>query len=240
MSLSGPPCTYAIELAVRAPREAAVAPVGLVVGALEGRQLPRRRRRRAARSRRRPSCRCDPGRAPLGDEGDRLAVGRPGGQLLVVVAGGQLLDLAAVAVEEVEVLAPRSEVAVAVELELEAVDDDRLLRLRLLASSLSLSAGAFGSGSLTTSTRRLPSGDQAKSSTPPFCSVNFSASPPERGRIHSCVVVVVVAAVREERQEPAVRAPARRPSRTPCPSSGGRFPCRPSSSSRCGSRACLP
>src|SRR6185436_1941505 len=44
------------------------------------------------------------------------------------------------------------------------------------------SACASGSGSETTRTSLLPSGDQSKSSTPPFSSVTFSASPPVRGR----------------------------------------------------------
>src|SRR5215472_2562100 len=54
--------------------------------------------------------------------------------------------------------------------------------------SFSLSApgsSAYGSGSSTASTSFFPSGDQAKSSTPPFVSVIFSASPPRRFQTQS-------------------------------------------------------
>src|SRR4029450_12292921 len=46
--------------------------------------------------------------------------------------------------------------------------------------SLSSSFGSRGSGSLTTKTRRLPSGAQAYSETPPLTSLTFTASPPAR------------------------------------------------------------
>src|SRR5262245_23962525 len=46
---------------------------------------------------------------------------------------------------------------------------------------LSPAESAFGSGSVTTRTSFFESGDQSKSSTPPFSEVIFSASPPVRG-----------------------------------------------------------
>src|SRR6476619_3716462 len=50
----------------------------------------------------------------------------------------------------------------------------------LSAASLSSSFGSRGSGSSTTKTTRLLSGDQAYSDTPPFTSLTLSASPPAR------------------------------------------------------------
>src|SRR5262245_61359248 len=47
-------------------------------------------------------------------------------------------------------------------------------------------ASASGSGSVTTRTSFLESGDQSKSSTPPLSAVIFSASPPVRGRSQTC------------------------------------------------------
>src|SRR6478736_3145793 len=55
-----------------------------------------------------------------------------------------------------------------------------------LSPSLSSSFGARGSGSLTTKTRRLPSGAQAYSSMPPLTSLTFTASPPARLSSHNC------------------------------------------------------
>src|SRR4051812_25606653 len=52
--------------------------------------------------------------------------------------------------------------------------------------SLSSSFGSRGSGSLTTKTRRLPSGAQAYSPMPPLTSLTFTASPPARLRSQSC------------------------------------------------------
>src|SRR5215831_9690874 len=52
--------------------------------------------------------------------------------------------------------------------------------LSLFSGSLSSSFGSRGSGSLTTNTRRLPSGAQAYSSMPPLTSLTFTASPPAR------------------------------------------------------------
>src|SRR5215831_14040620 len=49
-----------------------------------------------------------------------------------------------------------------------------------LSPSLPSSFGSRGSGSSTTKTRRLPSGDQAYSSMPPLTSLTFTASPPPR------------------------------------------------------------
>src|SRR4029078_5487379 len=49
-----------------------------------------------------------------------------------------------------------------------------------LSPSLSSSFGSRGSGSSTTNTRRLPSGDPAYSSMPPLTAVTFTASPPAR------------------------------------------------------------
>ena len=86
----------------------------------------------------------------------------------------------------------------------------------------------------------MPSGDQSKSSTPPLTSVIFSASPPARGEEPELGHVVVVAAVREEREETPVRAPARVRLRLLAGGQARPSPCRPSSSSRCASRACPP
>src|SRR4051812_15726669 len=55
-----------------------------------------------------------------------------------------------------------------------------------LSLSLSSSLGSRGSGSLTTNTRRLPSGAHAYSETPPFTSLTLTASPPARLSSHSC------------------------------------------------------
>src|SRR4030095_15923131 len=48
------------------------------------------------------------------------------------------------------------------------------------------SGSSLGSGSLTTSTSRVLSGDHSKSSTPPLLSVSFSASPPLRLSNQTC------------------------------------------------------
>src|SRR3954471_23766414 len=52
--------------------------------------------------------------------------------------------------------------------------------------SLSSSFGSRGSGSLTTNTRRLPSGAHAYSSMPPLPSLTLTASPPARFISHNC------------------------------------------------------
>src|SRR5215204_876962 len=54
-----------------------------------------------------------------------------------------------------------------------------------LSPSFSSSFGSRGSGSLTTNTMRLLSGDQAYSDTPPLTSLTFTASPPARFISHS-------------------------------------------------------
>src|SRR5215471_7211050 len=54
-----------------------------------------------------------------------------------------------------------------------------------LSPSLSSSLGSRGSGSSTTNTSFLPSGDQAYSSMPPLTSLTFTASPPARLRSHN-------------------------------------------------------
>src|SRR6266545_772050 len=54
-----------------------------------------------------------------------------------------------------------------------------------LSPSFSSSFGSRGSGSPTTNTTRVPSGDQAYSDTPPFTSLTLSASPPARFISHS-------------------------------------------------------
>src|SRR5258708_3553146 len=56
----------------------------------------------------------------------------------------------------------------------------------LSPESLSSSFGSRGSGSPTTNTMRLPSGDQAYSETPPFTSLTLTASPPARSISQSC------------------------------------------------------
>src|SRR5438105_11674083 len=53
-------------------------------------------------------------------------------------------------------------------------------------SSALLSGGSRGSGSPTTNTTRLLSGDHAYSDTPPLTSLTFRASPPARSISHSC------------------------------------------------------
>src|SRR6266540_3482192 len=59
--------------------------------------------------------------------------------------------------------------------------------LSLSASFLSASLSAsLGSGSSTTSTNRLLSGDHAYSDTPPLISVSFTASPPARFSSQIC------------------------------------------------------
>src|SRR5690242_16194354 len=64
-------------------------------------------------------------------------------------------------------------------------------------SFLSSSCGSRGSGSLTTSTRRVLSGDHAKSDTPPLTSVSLLASPPTRFINHTWPFL---ASWREERK----------------------------------------
>src|SRR5688500_2309544 len=57
--------------------------------------------------------------------------------------------------------------------------------LGVFLSSASASSLSAGSGSLTTRARRLLSGDQTWSDTPPLMSVILTASPPARLRSHT-------------------------------------------------------
>ena len=194
--------------AVRAPREAAVAPLGIVVRALEGRQLAHRGARARLDREHVPVVGAVRIRPALGDESDRPAVGRPGREQFVVAAGRQGLDLAGVAIDEVEMLVPRDEVSVAVELELEPVDHDRLLRLGLLRAFLILRR--LGVGIVDHEHQALAVRRPVEVLDVPLHLREFfrlapgSRQDPELGR------VVLVAALRQEGQGPAVRAPARR------------------------------
>src|SRR5436189_2964128 len=58
--------------------------------------------------------------------------------------------------------------------------------LSVFGGSLSSSFGSRGSGSLTTNTTRVLSGDQAYSETPPLTSLTLTASPPARCISHNC------------------------------------------------------
>ncbi len=224
--------------AVRAPREAAVAPLGIVVRALEGRQLAHRGAGARLDREHVPVVGAVRIRPALGDERDRPAVGRPGREQLVVAAGRQGLDLAGVAIDQVEMLVPLDQVPVAVELELEAVDHDRLLGLRLLRALLVL--------------RRLRVGivdheHQALAVRRPVEVLDVPLHLGELFRLAARIAAGSRAGSRRSRRRARTGRPGTgRPgssaatSRIPCPSSGARFPCRPSSSARCGSRACLP
>jgi hypothetical protein len=116
----------------------------------------------------------------LGDVGDALAVRRPGGEALVVPTRGQLRCLAAADVEEPEVFALVGEKPGEVLLEVVAVDHDRS-RLRRFFFALGRS------GSLAITASIFPSGDQAKSETPPGKEVSDSASPASAGMTQTCV-----------------------------------------------------
>jgi hypothetical protein len=114
---------------------------------------------------------------PSGDHEGRHLVERP---------GRERLELPGLDVEEVEVRAAVVEVAAPVALEGVAVDDNRLGCLRALPGAALRGPASSGSGSVTTSTKRLLSGDQAKSEMPPFTSVSLNASPPARFRSQIC------------------------------------------------------
>ncbi len=225
-------------LRVGAPREATV-PVGLVVGPLVGRELPRRGALPRLDRPDVPVVRPVGLGHALGDEGDRLAVRRPRREKLVVLARGEHLRRLRGHVEERQVIAELPQVAVAVGLELEAVDDDRLLRLLL-----------FLPGVLVGDRPRDPDRPRrardacrrATSRSPRPRPSRRSASRPRRRRAGGATP----ATLRCRRPGCSGRRDTGRPGSSaastpsPCSSSGAPSPCRPSSSSRCRRSSCPP
>ena len=193
------------QLPVRTPRRAA-AEIRITVGALKGGQLPFGCPRARSDGVEVPVLGPIGIGAPLGHEGNRIAVGGPGGQQVVVIAGRERLTTAGTEIQHLEMLAAVIEIALLVLLELEPIEHDGTRALGRRART-GVRRNAIGVGILHHQRQPLPVRspcvilDAAGKSGHPLGLTAAAIQQPE------LLGVVRIVPVGEEREPPAVRAP---------------------------------